>query len=165
MDNISDNDDEVKKEIDRLEQLEESSKLFRNLVHFYRPKKGRGLKKRLRHFLKHLWFKYVNKKDGDYLRILDKHKSLVTKHNREVTHRVGEMIIPPLGRHVWMKEWLGNTEMMPFELIQIPVPAQYEECLNASYGIDWRTPKRCKNFHGEVFFDVDHPYTEYLINK
>ena len=164
-DNIPDDDKQLKEEMHQLEALSNCGWQYRNMVHFYRPKKNKGLKKRISYFLKHLWYKYIDKTSGDYLHILQQHRNLATGHNQEDTLRVGEMIIPPLGRHIWEKEWISEIISIPFEMIQIQIPAGFEQCLNASYGTDWRTPKQIGNYHGHVLFDTNRPYTEYLKTK
>ena len=116
------------------------------------------------HWLKYLWFRYVDRSGRDYLRVLAAHREIATRYNGSDTERVGEMIVPPLGRQIWRREWLDGSVLMPFEMLQIPVPASYEECLTASFGKDWRIPKKQENYHGSVFFDVDRPYTEYFKN-
>lgn len=45
------------------------------------------------------------------------------------------------------------------------IPKRYEEILNQAYG-DWRTPKpQAPTMHGVVFYDPEHPYTDYLEGK
>ena len=161
-DNVSDNEDYMKSDFRLMESFANSSWQYRNLVHFYRPKTGKGIKKRISYYIKHLWYKYINKAGGDYHRYLQAHLSLALKYQGENTKRAGEIIIPPLGRHIWDKKWLEKTVYMPFEMIQVPVPSNYEACLTASYGKDWRFPTQVGNYHGQVFFDVDHPYTDYI---
>lgn len=161
-DNLPDNDVELGEEIRKMEALINSAWQFRNMVHFYHPKTGKGLKKRISYYLKHLWFKYIDPKGGDYLKFLQQHTALATSHNDEDTQRVGEMIIPPFGRHIWKKEWVEETISVPFEMITIQVPTHYEECLKIAFGEDWRTPRQIGNYHGQILFDVDRPYTHYL---
>ena len=148
-----------------MEKIVYSGERLRNMVYFYRPKKNEDLKKRTINFLKHLLYKYIKKTDGDYLLVLERYKFLATAHNQESTRRVGEMIIPPLGRHIWEKTWINEIISVPFEMIRINVPAGYEQCLNVSFGTDWRTPKQLGNYHGKILFDVNQPYTEYLKKK
>ena len=124
-----------------------------------------GFKKRFSYFLKHLWYKYIDKSKGDYHRFLSAHLNLATAHDSEDTKRVGEVIIPPLGRHIWAREWVEDVVNMPFEMIEIPVPANFEACLDASLGNVFLTPRKIGNYHGQVIFDVDHPYTDYIKNR
>lgn len=161
-DNLPDDDGLLDSDMREMERLLILSGQYRNLVHCYRPKKGQGMKKRMSHWLKYLWFRYVDRSGRDYLRVLAAHREIATRYNGSDTERVGEMIVPPLGRQIWRREWLDGSVLMPFEMLQIPVPASYEECLTASFGKDWRIPKKQENYHGSVFFDVDRPYTEYF---
>ncbi len=133
---------------------------WRTMIHFYRPKTGKGLVKRVNYWLKHLYFKYVFK--GGYRYFLDKHYDRITQYDGGETGWVGESIISPLGRHLWRSEWFNETVLLPFEMLEVPVPAGYEECLSASFGPDWRTPKNIPAMHWDVLFDTDKPYTEYL---
>ena len=133
---------------------------WRTLIHFYRPKKGKGLFKRMSYFLKHIYYKYFFK--GGYRYYLEKHHELITKYNTVDTGWVGESVIEPLGRQLWRKEWVEATVNVPFEMLQVPVPKHYEECLAASFGPDWREPKQIPTRHGHTFFDTDIPYTSHL---
>ena len=135
---------------------------WRNMVHFYHSKKGKGLPKRIKYFLKHVYFRYINPSDHDYLKMLRMHHEVVTRYDAENTEYVGEMIIPPLNRHIWKREWVEDLVYMPFEMIQVPVPSHYEECLKASFGENWRTPIKQPTMHWGVFFDAERPYVEYL---
>ena len=164
-DNIPDDDAQLASDMQKMERILFESGLYRNMVHFYRPKTGKGLKKRVSYWLKHLWYRYVDRTRYDYLKYLKAHRDIATRYNGENTARVGEMIVPPLGRQIWNREWMEGAEMMPFEMIRIPVPAGYESCLNATFGVNWRIPKRQDNYHGPVFFDVDRPYTDYYDYK
>ena len=50
---------------------------------------------------------------------------------------------------------------LPFEGHEFPVPTNYEGHLDLLFG-DWRTPVRFASCHGELFVDVNRPYTDYL---
>ena len=136
---------------------------WRTMIHFYRPKTGRGVVKRTNYWLKHLYFKYFFR--GDYRYYMNKHYSRITQYNDKNTGWVGESIISPLGRHLWRSEWICNTIMMQFEMLRVPVPTHFEECLSASFGPNWRTPKIIPAMHWDVFFDPDKPYTNYFAKK
>ena len=133
---------------------------WRNMIHFYRPKKGKGVVKRTVYGLKHIYYKYFFK--GGYRYYLKKHHELITKYDSEDTGWVGESVIYPLGRHLWRAEWFRKTMKVPFEMLQVPVPVCYEECLSASFGFNWRTPKHVPTMHGDTFFDPEKPYTFHL---
>lgn len=57
--------------------------------------------------------------------------------------------------------WYKETLWVPFEDIQIPIPADYDKVLKAQYG-DYMTPVKAPSMHGSVIFDTERPYTEVL---
>lgn len=162
IDNIPDGEAERKDYFAQLTMLNDKAWQWRNMVFFYRPKKDKGWIKRNNYFLKHLWYKYLSKKKGDYHYYLEKHHALITRYDQLSMECVGESIIAPLGRWVWKREWVEEVKMVPFEMLEVPVPVGYEECLKAGFGESWRIPKQVHNLHGNVLFDVDKSYTEYL---
>lgn len=71
------------------------------------------------------------------------------------------------GRSVYLREWLEETMLRPFEDGQFPVSAHNEALLRQLYG-DWRripTPEEraCKEHSAIV--DLDRPYTDYLARQ
>ena len=50
---------------------------------------------------------------------------------------------------------------MDFEFLKLPVPKDYDNLLTWKYG-DWKTPMKFPNYHGDIFFDVNKPYTHYI---
>lgn len=55
----------------------------------------------------------------------------------------------------------SETTEVPFEFLKMEIPVRAEEILTIMYG-DWKKPVRGGSAHGDVIFDVDKPYTEYL---
>lgn len=163
MDHIPANPDERKHYYSEVNELSAFAVQVRTMIHFYRPKIGKGFAKHVKYYLKHLYYRYIFK--GGYQYYLDRHYERITQYDEQETGWVGESMIAPLGRQLWRSEWVRETRMIPFEMLQIPVPVHYEECLSASFGPDWRTPKQIPNLHNGVFFDPDKPYTEYLSQK
>lgn len=51
--------------------------------------------------------------------------------------------------------------MADFEFTRLPIMKNYDRVLTRWFG-EWQIPKMMKNDHGEVFFDVDNPYTKYV---
>ena len=60
------------------------------------------------------------------------------------------------------KEWYSKTIMMPFEDIELPVPADYHKVLTTVYGKDYMTPCNAPSGHGEMIVNPDRPYQEVL---
>lgn len=54
-----------------------------------------------------------------------------------------------------------EVRMLPFEHIEIPVPAGYDELLRLEYG-DYMKPVKAPTQHGTMLFDAERSYEEYL---
>lgn len=163
IDHVPADPDDRKRYYDEVADLNAHAVQWRTLIHFYRPKTGKGLGKRVSYWLKHLYYRYFSK--TGYLSFMERHHAAITKYDHLETGWVGESIVPRLGRHLWRTEWVRETVMMPFEMLSVPVPVHYDECLAASFGVDWRTPMQVPNLHEGTFFDTEKPYTVYLAQK
>lgn len=58
-------------------------------------------------------------------------------------------------------EWFQDTIYLPFEQIQVPAPAGYDQILIRSYG-DYRQPVRGGTAHENIILEPDIPYKEYF---
>ena len=163
MDSIPDDSDERKQYYKQAEHLHAKSRAMRYYVHFYIPNKNNGFYKMVNHSIKHLYYRYITK--PDYTLILNEYNALLASYNGQKTECVGESIIPPLGRWIWKRKWVEKVCMLPFEMLSIPVPIGYDECLSSAFGADWRIPKHVPTLHGGVLFDVDNPYSYYIESK
>lgn len=69
-----------------------------------------------------------------------------------------------------VERWIYNVDDirssvdMPFEMLTIPVPVNYESVLNKTYG-KWKEFVVGGSVHGGVIFDTEKPYTYYLYNN
>ena len=68
-----------------------------------------------------------------------------------------------IGKRVTLrdKNFYEETEYLPFETIEVPVPKDYHVWLTSRYG-DYMKPSKAGAIHGDVIFDTDVPYNEYL---
>ena len=162
IDNIPDDLEERKRYFEEVGRYHELSWQMRNYVYFYHQDKSIGAVKLIKRYGKHMLYKYFQRKKRNYLNYLNKCEELLQAYNGQSTEYVGESVVPPLGRWIWKREWVDRVELVPFEMLMVPVPVGYEGCLKSGFGEDWRTPKYVPNQHGNVIFDVDKPYTEYL---
>ena len=62
--------------------------------------------------------------------------------------------------HLYNKHWYDETVYLPFERIDMPCPANYDEVLRAMYGNNYMTPIQAASVHGDVVIDLDRPYQE-----
>ena len=63
-------------------------------------------------------------------------------------------------KRIRKKEIYKETVWLPFEWIQVPAPAGYDEFLSQRYG-DYKTPVQNPTTHGDTFFDTEKAYTWY----
>ena len=65
---------------------------------------------------------------------------------------------------IWRAEWFDHTVMHPFETIDIPMPADIGPRLQAQYGDYMQLPpmEQRGQWHPDVTWDPDKPYTEYV---
>lgn len=59
------------------------------------------------------------------------------------------------------KEWYSDTVYLPFEYLEIPVPACYDEVLKNQYG-NYHKLLKGRSGHGRLFFDTEKPYRYYM---
>ena len=67
----------------------------------------------------------------------------------------------PQRQIIWKKSCFNGTVSAAFEMLTVPAPSGYEEILSTCYG-NWQVPERKNTVHGDVFFDADHSYRDYL---
>ncbi len=65
-------------------------------------------------------------------------------------------------RHVMSRSLFDETVWLDFEDMKIPAPKRYDEYLKGEIGDDYMTPRMVPNLHGEVVFDTERSYTEWL---
>ena len=64
-------------------------------------------------------------------------------------------------RFAWKVADFDEVVMMPFEMLQLPVPVNYDTILKKSYG-NWHDFVPGGSLHGEIDFDTEKSYKEYL---
>jgi phosphorylcholine metabolism protein LicD len=58
-----------------------------------------------------------------------------------------------------------ETVTVPFEMLEMKVPKNYENVLTRMYGDNWRTPMQVGTLHGDMIFDADSKYQQHLDEK
>lgn len=96
----------------------------------------------------------------------ERHKAHCTKYTK-----VGRSRVAPVSysasfsrKHQYPKSWFEDLIELPFEHLQLSASRYYEDILQIDYG-NWRKHVVGGDAHGGVFFDVNHPYTDYLKSK
>lgn len=60
------------------------------------------------------------------------------------------------------KRIFQETLWVPFEQMEVPIPAGYDEFLRIQYGPDYMTPVMASTNHGQLVLDPDHSYREVM---
>ena len=85
------------------------------------------------------------------------------KYNRTRTARCAPVSFRPRRKpgEFFRRCLFDDVVRMPFEFLEVPVPAGWRELLEGRYG-DWNRHVVGASTHGGMLLDVDRPYTEYL---
>ena len=59
------------------------------------------------------------------------------------------------------KAWYDDVVMLPFETIEVPAPAGWQEILDSEYG-DWHKVVKFASDHNGTVFSADVPYKELI---
>lgn len=55
-----------------------------------------------------------------------------------------------------------ETIYVPFEMLSLPCPKNWERCLELQYGKNWRTPIMGTQYHSCWIYDSDNAYNDYV---
>lgn len=89
------------------------------------------------------------------------YENILRKYDKSQTSSFGLISESTKPNDIWEKSYFSEYVDHAFENRTIRVPAHYEEILTQRFG-DWKTPQMEPNMHGEVFYDTEHSYLEYL---
>lgn len=128
---------------------------------FYGKNLSSGYKRMIASFIQ-LFIKVFHVKyNNEYYKAMEKNKTRFAHENTDyVANLYGLDEDVPEGI-VFEKEWFKSSLLMPFEFITLNVPMDYEKILTQQYG-DWRKFVIGNSDHGDVFFDTNKSYKEYL---
>ena len=63
--------------------------------------------------------------------------------------------------HAICRKDMDQIVYTDFEFFKMPIIVNYDEHLKRKYG-DYMTPLNNPNYHGDIFFDTDHGYLQYI---
>jgi len=58
--------------------------------------------------------------------------------------------------------WYDDYSIKEFEMLKVQVPKDYDKVLKSYYGINYMTPVNCDTAHGDLYFDCDISFDEYM---
>ena len=90
----------------------------------------------------------------------------VTKYNHLDTKNLANLNFNKENELVIMDcaDYLESV-VVPFEMMEMKVPKNYENVLTRMYGDNWRTPMKVGTLHGDMIFDADKKYQQHLDEK
>lgn len=84
------------------------------------------------------------------------------KYNHRETKYSSKLSFQPKNKKQWIESsYLSNLKYVDFEMIQMPIPPNYDIYLRQRYG-NYMLPQNTGGYHGHMFFDTEKPYTEYI---
>lgn len=153
LDKVPDDENEQKDFFEKLWNMREKYHKARNRIH--NDKGEHNYIKAALGFLVHL-FHIKNFPYYRFEKACQKYNSISTKYMGSISYR------PERAIGLCEVELYKDVDYFPFEFITLPAPQKYEQYLSDFYG-DWKTPKQGAGLHkGEIIFDTNIPYIEYI---
>ena len=114
----------------------------------------------LRRIVKRVLYGFLRRDKIDLSPVCMEREKAYQKYNGQETEKV---ILSYFfnEKQAFFKEDLKSVIWMDFEWLKVPVPIGYEHYLESVYG-NWKKYVIGGSLHGEVFFDPERPYSEYL---
>lgn len=120
---------------------------------------GKVFIKKIIHFIFSLFNKFMKGKN-----IFEKSfENTVQKYNHKKNcDYVSSIALSPYReKGFFKKQYFDEVIFKRFEMFEVPVPKEYEKILDELYG-DWHKFQRGTSMHGDVIFDTEKCYKEYL---
>lgn len=159
LDSIPDDLNQRKEFLEKLTKIKYKSDKIASLTIGYSP--ARKLWKRPIKYVVHKLFMSLG---VNYQLSYNEWQDMLKKESLNNTRFISKLCFLPLEDNmVWNRSAYKSSILMPFEMLELPVPIGYEKILRKFYG-NWKEYVIGKSTHGNVFFDVNRPFT-YYINK
>ena len=159
VDNVPDDDSSFDKMVKRaMKYMLKSRRIAQYEVGYKKP--DSPIKAALKDFIRDSFKGMIGKLD--YEKYYRRYEEICKGCNDRQTERVAKLFKFPFEkkRRLWKREWFDNAVYLPFEMLEIPVPAGYKEILDTFYG-DWHKYSIAPTTHSGVFFDTDISYEEF----
>ena len=158
-DNVPDDPKKRAEMVYKIEELRNKSVSYAKL--FYSKNPGVGFRWFVAHALQ-IAIKIVHAKyDNKYFREMEKAKLACRDEDTRYIANLYRLWADDPESCVWEKEWYREAVEVPFEFITIKIPAGYKEYLTKTYG-EWQKFVVGSSDHGDIIFDTDRSYKEYL---
>ena len=97
-----------------------------------------------------------------YSRAMQKYEKLCSRYDDRDTKYISYVAYSKgKKKHIWESACFDSAHEVPFEYTTVAIPDLYDSRLRTEYG-DYMTPVRAGTAHGDVIFEPEIPYREYL---
>lgn len=157
-DNVIDNEKKLKKQLNKIRKYKWYCNKCKGLSYFY-INSDASLKRTVKRILHCLFEKQC--------RILARKLYVKTEKEAQLYNNLETSRIAPIAFYpnavLRYRQDFDKVIYMAFENMSIPVPAGYDRLLRMQYG-NYMEFVKGKNLHGEIVFETDISYVEYLDN-
>lgn len=151
-----------KKQCEKLADLKSKMYIYRFYKDAYQFKFRWNLIKYFGNILRQLLSNTLLRKRFDYESLSREFDKTATLYNADASDYVCYFCLQPISqRRIWEKHWYESSIDMKFEMLTVPVPIGWKEYLETFYG-QWEKYVIGGSVHGDVLFDTETPYKEYL---
>lgn len=156
LDNVPDDLEERQKFVADTKHLKHRARQYYRYVY----KLPSGQLSGLRKAVLYTHFFFLKQKYGKRNPYYEKFAREMVKYNGQETKEV-MMVTLGTDKCCWPREEIGESERVPFEMLNLPIAKDYDKVLTKQYG-DWKIPVKAPTMHNGVLFDPDKSYKEYL---
>ena len=158
LDKILKNNKKREKFLKKLEKKKKIAMSYRDLLFMTSKPKGlKGIIKCMLHKVVKILNRFLKNKNYFFFNF----EKYAQKFNLSDEKYVSELMLNQKRIHLYKEEWYANSIMKKFEMIEIPVPIEYEKILDEMYG-DWKSFKKGTSWHGEIIFDTEKSYKSFI---
>lgn len=120
------------------------------------PAKNPSKLKCLAHYLVMPVFKLF-----DYKKLFHLFEDICSRYNNDKDLPIGEISFDYRDKCIWPRECFDDVTIKDFMGIKVACPIGYDAILKISFG-DYMTPQQEPSYHGNIIFDTEISYKEYL---
>ncbi|MCQ2244967.1 MAG: LicD family protein [Bacteroidaceae bacterium] len=157
-DNINDDDELVNQQVAEMREIISTLRHSRYFPIIYWKYKRRNVIAWLFNCVKAWWIRNFRPLPADWNSKFDDIHAIITRYQSIKTRRVGNLSLLQF-RNNWcgLREDYDDVVYLPFEMLTIPVPKNYDRVLTAQYG-EWKKPLQVPSTHGNVILDTSRSY-------
>ncbi len=161
LDAVIDDDSKFVEQGRRAEKLKKNINFLASVSERYNSQEKNVLKRNLKYCIKQI-LDFLPKSWFDYDRLYRQFENICMEYNDLKTEKISTLSFQFMNhQHIKYREDYEELIEVDFEFMKIPIGAKYDHALKVRYG-DYLTYEIGSNCHGDVIFDTEKSYKEYL---